>query len=159
MQTPSNTKSSDDAILGTAKTASRVLPAQSAATLRSRRRSSPGPRHPRAQPPQPHRARPRAEASVNKGAVLEAALRAFAVGGYDGVSVRTLSKQLGVSHGWVHQRFGSKDGLWYAAVDHGFGRLDARLTFDPTITDPLEQLEHGIRQFGHYSASTPSCCC
>lgn len=162
MQAPSNTNSLDDAILGTAKTTRRAPPAQSAmrgtvARQQGRRRSSPGPQHPRAQPPQPHRApgRPRADASVDEGAVLQTALRAFAVGGYDGVSVRTLSKQLGVSHGWVHQRFGSKDGLWYAAVDHGFGRLDARLTFDPTITDPLEQLEHGIRQFMHYSAEHP----
>jgi len=159
LQTPSNTKSPDDAIPGTAKAARRVLPAQGAATLSGRPRSSPGALRPRAQSPrpQPHRApgRPRTGASVDEGAILEAALRAFAVGGYDGVSVRTLSKQLGVSHGWVHQRFGSKDGLWHAAVDHDFGRQAARLTFDPTISDPLEQFEHGIRQLLHYTAEHP----
>jgi AcrR family transcriptional regulator len=96
--------------------------------------------------------RPRAGRAVDDDAFLEAALHAFAVRGYDGVSVRTLSKELGVSHSWVNQRYGSKEGLWYKAVDHGFGRQAATLTFDPTISDPLEQLEHAIRQFLHYSA-------
>jgi AcrR family transcriptional regulator len=87
--------------------------------------------------------------------VLDAALRAFAVHGYDGVSVRTLNRELGVSHSWVHQRYGSKEGLWYAAVDRGFGRQAAFVAFDPTITDPLQQLERGIRAFLHYSAGHP----
>ena len=75
--------------------------------------------------------------------------------GYAGVSVRTLSRELGVSHGWAHQRFGSKEALWYAAVDHGFGRQTATLSFDPTVSDPLEQLEEGIRQFLLYSSEHP----
>lgn len=99
------------------------------------------------------RGRPRAEEAVDDDAFLEAALHAFAVRGYDGVSVRTLSKELGVSHSWVSQRYGSKSGLWYAAVDHGFGRQAATLAFDPTISDPLAQLERAIRQFLHYSAT------
>jgi AcrR family transcriptional regulator len=99
--------------------------------------------------------RPRAEESVDETAFLQAALEAFSRRGYDGVSVRELSKELGVSHGWVHQRFGSKDGLWYAAVDHGFGRQAATVTFDPTVSDPLEQLERVIREFLRYSAEHP----
>lgn len=99
--------------------------------------------------------RPRAEESVDEEAFLQTALEAFSRRGYDGVSVRELSKDLGVSHGWVNQRFGSKDGLWHAAVDHGFGRQAALVGFDPTILDPLEQLEHGIREFLRYSAEHP----
>jgi AcrR family transcriptional regulator len=99
--------------------------------------------------------RPRADDAVDDEAFLEAALRAFAVSGYDGVSVRTLSKQLGVSSGWVNQRYGSKEGLWYAAVDHGFGRQAATIAFDPTVSDPLEQLANGVRQFLHYTAQHP----
>jgi AcrR family transcriptional regulator len=97
--------------------------------------------------------RPRAEESVDEEAFLDAALHAFAVHGYEGVSVRTLNKELGVSHSWVHQRFGSKSKLWYAAVDHAFGRQAATITFDPTISDPLEHLERGIRSFLRYSAA------
>ncbi len=117
-------------------------------------RSSSGPR---AQQDQARRApgRPRAEESVDEAAFLQAALEAFSRRGYDGVSVRELSKELGVSHSWVHQRFGSKDGLWHAAVDHGFGQQVAGIAFDPTITDPLEQFERVIREFLRYSAEHP----
>ena len=121
-----------------------------------------GPMSPRAQNPTAPaqargrpRGRPRNEESVDEEAFLDAALRAFAVQGYDAVSVRTLNKELGVSHSWVHQRFGSKRGLWYAAVDHGFGRQAATIRFDPTITDPLEQLERTVRWFLRSSAEHP----
>lgn len=99
--------------------------------------------------------RPRAAEAVDEEAFLDAALHAFAVSGYDGVSVRTLSRQLGVSSGWVNQRYGSKERLWYAAVDHGFGRQAATIAFDPTVSDPLEQLAHGVRQFLRYTAEHP----
>lgn len=59
--------------------------------------------------------------------LLDAALDAFAAGGYEGTSVRELTRALGVSHNYVHQRFGSKERLWFAAVDHGFSRLAADL--------------------------------
>lgn len=59
--------------------------------------------------------------------LLGQALEAFADLGYGGTSVRELCRRLGVSHNLVHQRFGSKEALWYAAVDHGFGTLALRL--------------------------------
>jgi AcrR family transcriptional regulator len=89
--------------------------------------------------------------------ILDAALQAFATHGYDGVSVRTLNRELGVSHSLINQRFGSKQGLWRAAVDHGFGQITRDLAgvFDPTITDPLEQLRRWIRRFLQLSAQHP----
>ena len=54
-------------------------------------------------------------------ALLDAALDAFAERGYDGTSVREIARDLGVSHNLIPQRIGSKDELWRAAVDHGFG--------------------------------------
>lgn len=55
--------------------------------------------------------------------ILEAALVAFSESGYDAMSLRSLSRQLGLSHGAINQRFGSKANLFTAAVDHGFGGL------------------------------------
>ena len=104
------------------------------------------------------RGRPRAEdAPATLEQILDAAFRAFATYGYDGVAVRTLNRELGVSHNLIHQRFGSKRGLWYAAVDHAFGQQVVELAtwFDPTIDDPLAQLNHAIREFVHYNAERP----
>lgn len=106
----------------------------------------------------PRAGRPRAEdAPVTLEQILDAAFRAFATYGYDGVSVRMLNRELGVSHNLIHQRFRSKRGLWYAAVDRAFGSEVAELatTFDPTLSDPVDQLGHTIRQFVHYSAAHP----
>lgn len=61
------------------------------------------------------------------GAVLDAALEAFATHGYQGTSVRELTRELGVSHNFLHQRFGSKERLWYAAVSHAFTLVAADL--------------------------------
>jgi TetR/AcrR family transcriptional regulator len=102
--------------------------------------------------------RPKAQdAPVTVEQILDAAFRAFATYGYDGVAVRTLNRELGVSHNLIHQRFGSKQGLWYAAVDRAFSQQVTQLAtaFDPTLTDPLDQLNHAIRRFVRYSAERP----
>jgi AcrR family transcriptional regulator len=102
--------------------------------------------------------RPRTEdAPVTREQILDAAFRAFATYGYDGVAVRTLNRELGVSHNLIHQRFGSKKQLWCAAVDRAFGQQVTALAtaFDPTLSDPLDQLNHWIRRFVHYCAERP----
>lgn len=73
------------------------------------------------------RGRP-AQSAVSDNALLEAVLQSFAESGYDGTSVREIARSLDVSHNLIPQRFGSKEKLWYAAVDHGFGRLIQDLT-------------------------------
>jgi AcrR family transcriptional regulator len=102
--------------------------------------------------------RPKAQdAPATAEQILDAAFRAFATVGYDGVAVRTLNRELGVSHNLIHQRFGSKQGLWYAAVDRAFSQQVTELAtaFDPTLADPLDQLNHAIRRFVRYSAERP----
>jgi AcrR family transcriptional regulator len=97
------------------------------------------------------------EEGLSASAILDAALLAFATHGYDGVSVRTLNRELGVSNSLLSQRFGSKEDLWRAAVDHGFGTISRHMSdvFDPTITDPLEQLALWIHRFLLFSAQHP----
>src|ERR1700754_4733536 len=95
--------------------------------------------------------------TVPADVILDAALRAFATHGYDGMSIRTLTREIGVSHSLIHQRFGSKEQLWRSAVDHGFSQITRDLAdvFDPTLTDPLEQLRLWIRRFLELSADHP----
>src|SRR6267378_6682179 len=103
--------------------------------------------------------RPRSEDSpASLDDILGAALKAFATQGYDGVALRTLNRELGVSHNLLNARFGSKEALWYATVDWAFEPLKHRLAtaFDPTLTDPLEQLRITMRTFLIYSAERPA---
>ncbi|MBV6762309.1 TetR/AcrR family transcriptional regulator [Rhodococcus opacus] len=107
--------------------------------------------------PERPRGRRKASESVPIDQILERALTAFATVGYDGMSLRTLNRELGVSHNLIHQRFGSKDELWRAAVDFGFGRMLHHMQglFDPTLSEPLEQLRLAIRRFVMFSADNP----
>jgi len=103
------------------------------------------------------RGRPKKDAApAPEDRVLAAALHAFAVHGYQGVSVRDLNRALGVSHNLLHQRFGSKEGVWYAAVDWGFGGLVAELTqADDAAADPETRLRAMTRAFVSFSARNP----
>jgi AcrR family transcriptional regulator len=103
------------------------------------------------------RGRPKASAAVPEDTILAVALKQFALLGYDGASLRTINRELGVSHNLLYQRFGTKEGLWRAAVDYGFGGLVAYMQgiFDPTIAEPLEQLRLAVRQFLIYSHDRP----
>jgi AcrR family transcriptional regulator len=56
-------------------------------------------------------------------ACLDRALEAFAERGFEGASIREIAAASGVSHGLLNVRFGSKMGLWIAAVDHGHRQL------------------------------------
>jgi AcrR family transcriptional regulator len=106
---------------------------------------------------QRRRGRPKAEDAMPLEYILQAALTAFATYGYDGVSLRTLNREVGVSHNLINQRFGTKEDLWRAAVDYGYGNLAEHIrgSFDPTLTDPLEQLRLAAREFLMFSASHP----
>ena len=86
--------------------------------------------------------------------ILDTALQAFAAQGYDAMSLRSLNAQLGLSHGTISQRFGTKERLYYSAVDFGFttfltdieDRRQAALAgVDPS--DDLADLRATIRSF------------
>lgn len=103
------------------------------------------------------RGRPRKdEAPAPEDEVLQAALRAFATHGFGGVSIRTLNRELGVSHNLLHQRFGSKEAVWRASVDWGFGHLVAELLgSDDESAEPMARLHSFVRTFVHFSARHP----
>lgn len=107
--------------------------------------------------PTRRRGRPtKADAPAPENDVLESALRAFATYGYAGVSLRTLNRELGVSHNLLHQRFGSKRAVWRAAIDWGFGGLVCELeAADQEHADPLDRLSSFISTFVKVSARRP----
>jgi len=86
--------------------------------------------------------------------ILDAALKAFAAQGYDAMSLRSLNAQLGLSHGTISQRFGTKERLYFAAVDLGFvtfvADIDRRrrhLLAEADPPDDLADLRATIRAF------------
>lgn len=90
--------------------------------------------------------------------MLAAALRAFAAKGYDGMSVRDVNKDLGVSHNLIHRRFGSKAQLWEATVDRWFSEFTGQLrpvldAIEPGA--PLDAFRSFIIAFVEVSAARP----
>ena len=69
-----------------------------------------------------------ATADDTRGEILDAALKDFADVGFEAMSVRKLTRRLGVSHNLVHHHFGSKEDLWRAAIDHGIEAAAMELT-------------------------------
>lgn len=91
--------------------------------------------------------------------LLPLALEAFADMGYEGASMRDLCRRLGVSHNLLHQRFGSKDGLWHAAVDHGFRALASDLVVESgasEVDDDLERLRFLMIRWIEITAGSPA---
>ena len=89
--------------------------------------------------------------------ILSAALKTCAETGYDGTSAAALNRELGVSHNLIHQRFGSKEDLWYAAVDWAFGEIEDEITIDPQLADSdlMEALRRGLIQLLEVHARHP----
>ena len=109
--------------------------------------------------------RPRGRPSREDGPVapnddlLPLALEAFADLGYEGASMRDLCRRLGVSHNLLHQRFGSKDRLWHAAVDHGFRALAWDLVVESEASeydDDLERLRFLMIRWLEITAGSPA---
>lgn len=98
------------------------------------------------------------DAGPGDAALLDAALRSFADRGYEGTSVRELARELGVSHNLIPQRFGSKERLWYAAVEHGFGSLftDMLAVLEDPSDDPLDRLQAMVVRFVEANATNPA---
>lgn len=77
------------------------------------------------------RGRPRCQENViSLSDIVEKAFIAFAEHGYEGVSLRQIAGQCGVSDSLLHHHFGSKQQLWQEAADNFIQPLMATLTID-----------------------------
>jgi AcrR family transcriptional regulator len=90
--------------------------------------------------------------------LLDRALEAFARSGYDGASMRDVCRELGLSHNYVYKQYGSKEALWYAAVDHGFGSLLEIFVDVVTTTegDEMDRLRAVLVRFVEVCAGSPA---
>lgn len=82
--------------------------------------------------------------SVDDSQVLDAAMLAFWQDGYEGVSTRALEAATGLPASSLYHRFGSKDGLFAAALEHYLARVvEARIRRYLAHDDALA----GLREF------------
>ena len=77
----------------------------------------------------------RLAAAERRAEVVEAAIKAFAVGGYAGTSTEEIARLAGVSQPYVFRLFGSKQALFMAAVGRGFEHV--RESFADAARNPL----------------------
>jgi AcrR family transcriptional regulator len=94
--------------------------------------------------------------AVSEVDLLSLAFQAFAERGYEGTTLRELSKQLGVSHNLINVRFGKKAELWRRAVDWRLQTASLEVTpaFDET-TDNETRLRHLIHRFCLWTTQHP----
>jgi AcrR family transcriptional regulator len=80
---------------------------------------------------------------VDRAEVIQIALRHLSQGGYRGLSMRAVAREVGVSLASIQHKFPTKADLWRAAVDHV---LDAPQTEPPDGPPPSSEMESGIQR-------------
>ena len=80
-----------------------------------------------------------------RGALIEAAVAALQVEGVQGLSLRKLAAQIGVSHNAPYMHFPDKEALLAAVAEDGFTRLaeNIQAALDQSSSAWLAQLEDG----------------
>lgn len=76
-------------------------------------------------PQRQRRIRGTRDAEAAKAAILAAAVREFTEKGLAGARMETVAQGAEVAKGLVFHHFGSKEGLWVAALEHVYGLLRA----------------------------------
>lgn len=104
------------------------------------------------------RRRQQQRAVDTRNSLLDTAISAFSVAGFEGISVRQLEEQAGVNRGLVAYHFGDKDQLWRDAVDRLFKALaqDFLGRVGPLADVAAPEAARGmVRAFVRYSAAHP----
>lgn len=96
--------------------------------------------------------------TVSDADIFDAALAVFAEEGFEGMSVRHLCRDLGVSHNLIHERCGSKEELWRLSIAHGFQSLAVTLATSAidSPADPLARLRAILVRYVQATAERPS---
>jgi len=82
------------------------------------------------------------------------AIRSFAEVGYTGATTAGIARAAGVTQPLVHHHFGSKDGLWRAAVDAVFAGIPP-VPVPSTDLGPREALASIVESFVRFVAGHP----
>ncbi len=116
------------------------------------------PRQADAPAPKRKRGRPPASAEISRDRILEAALAEFAERGFDGATTAAVARGSGVTQPLVHYYFGTKEGLWRAAMEHLGHRLTNVLSAaeeDAEGLTAVEAIRMYMRRLVYFCASNP----
>jgi TetR/AcrR family transcriptional regulator len=97
--------------------------------------------------------RPAAAEPDGRERILRAAIRAFSEVGFAGATTAGIARAAGVTQPLVHHHFGSKDGLWRAAVDVVFAEVPRPAGLDDV--PPGERLGTLVERFVRFVAAHP----
>jgi|SRR5262245_3951433 len=88
--------------------------------------------------------------------ILDAARDAFARGGYESISMRSLAEALGVTHGSIYVYFKDKDEIFEALVKESFDQLAAALRqVGGRRGDPVRFLRRAGRKYVEFGLRNP----
>ena len=99
-----------------------------------------------------------ASAAVSRELILEASIHEFARHGFEGATTASVARVSGVTQPLVHYYFGTKDGLWRAAMEMLAARLNLVLNAaeeDAQNLDPADGLRVYVRRYVYFCAANP----
>lgn len=109
-------------------------------------------------PPKKKRGRPVGSKQIDKVAILNIAIQAFANKGFDGVRQRDIAKKAGITNSLMNYHFDNKEDLWQQAILQLGEKLKKRLLEIQGYFKDLEgiaALKAYTRQFICFSAEHP----
>jgi TetR/AcrR family transcriptional regulator len=112
---------------------------------RTARRKAPAPRSTSAAP----------AAQDGRERILATAIQAFSEVGYAGTTTAGIAREAGVTQPLVHHHFGSKEGLWKAAVDTVFSRMPRMPKSAMDGAGAKENVLAMVEQFVRFVAERP----
>jgi AcrR family transcriptional regulator len=84
---------------------------------------------------------PRLSAAARREAVVAVAVRHFARTGLHGTAVSAITDEVGITQPYAFSLFGTKKGLFLAAVEHGFERVEDAFRAAASSVGPEARLE------------------
>lgn len=88
--------------------------------------------------------------------ILDAAIKEFAAKGFIAANINTIAKKAGISIGSLYNYFDSKERLFLAIVDHGYGVLESVINgVDLEQGDIFDKFEMLMRMAQKYSRTYP----
>ncbi len=92
------------------------------------------------------RGRPKSDhgPAVDLDRLLDMAANSFANKGYEATSVRELARTAGISHSLAHHYYDTKQDLWKACIDRGFGYLQKEMASTIQLASRDTNLEGSI---------------